>query len=376
MALVVLVGFGLRFYAANHLVIVQDEPIYMSAGARYASHMRDGRWNMLAWEERNLEHPSLFKILYGFMLLTQPRPKINFTVDVKRFSPIENNVGERWVMTGRFTSVVIGTLTVLVLALLNPIAGLFMAIQSIAVLYTSSVYLEALPLFGSILCAIFYLNWFKAMQGSEKNNPRIHGWLFLSAGALGATTASKYIYGVVGLAIAIHYLVFATKKRILIRTLGYMVGWGVFAIFAFFVFDPYLWPHPKERLLTSLNYNREYSQSDDVKEFNYPFWQVFNWLAGSISTTVPAFKQGMLLSLDLLISLLALGGLPLLWKKEPLYVIWLVLGLLVLFVWPTKWTQYTLIILVPYCLSAAESVSWMISWYQSQSKRLQGLPHG
>lgn len=371
LSLIVFLGLGLRLFAANHLDIVQDEPIYTAAGVRYASHMRTGKWNMLAWQDKNLEHPVLFKILYGFVMLTQPAPNINVTVDVKRFSPIENNVGKPWVLAGRYTSAVIGSLVVFVLAIVNPFAGLFMAIQSTAVLYTSSVYLEALPLFGSILCAIFYLKWFQALQQSEKMSMRQHGWLFLSSGALGATAASKYIFCVVGLAIVVHYMIFAVKKHLFLRSLAFMIGWGVFALLAFFVFDPYLWPHPKERLLASLAYHQEYAQSDDVKEFSYPFWQVFVWLSGSIPDTVPAFKQGILIALDLPISLLALSGLPILWKKNPLYLIWLGLGILVLFLWPTKWTQYTMIIMAPYCLSAGESLRWMGNWLR-RMKPLRG----
>ncbi len=369
-AVTVLIGLGLRLYAVNHLVIVQDEPIYTAAGVRYAGSMRSGDWKMLAWQDKNLEHPVLFKILYGVVMLTQPAPKINITVDVKRFSPIETSVGRTWVLTGRYTSAVIGTLAVLVLALLNPLAGLFLAIQSIAVLYTSSVYLEALPLLGSLLCAIFYLNWFRSLQNSpERRGQKISAlsqfWLFLSAGALGATAASKYIYSVVGVAIGVHYLIFAPKKRVFLHSAGYMLGWGLFSLLAFFVFDPYLWPHPKERLLASLTYHVHYAQTHGGEEYNYPFWQVFNWLSGSISTTVPAFRQGMLVSLDLMISLLALGGLPRLWKKAPLYLIWLILGILALMVWPTKWTQYVMIILVPICLSAAEALGWIYGWLRT-----------
>jgi len=37
-------------------------------------------------------------------------------------------------------------------------------------------------------------------------------------------------------------------------------------------------------------------------------------------------------------------------------VLWWVIGLAVLLLWPTKWPQYTLIIIVPLCLSAAEAL--------------------
>lgn len=359
---IVLIGLFLRLYAATHLDIVQDEPIYTAAGVRYANHMRNGEWNMLAWQEKNMEHPVLFKIMYGFVMLTQPAPDINVTIDVKRFSPIQDNIGERWVMAGRYTSLVIGELAVLALAIINPFAGLFLALQSIAVLYTSSVYLEALPLFGSILCAAFYLNWFKQIQAGQKVDRRVHWWLLLSAGALGASVASKYMYGVVGLAITLHYLLFAAQNRALRRYLGFMLAWGLLAVLAFFVFDPYLWPHPIQRLWASLTYHLEYSQSDDIGEFNYPFWQVFYWLSGSIARTVPAFKSGVPLALDLPISLLALAGLPYLWKKNPLYLIWLALGIAMLLVWPTKWTQYPMIILAPYCMSAAGALEGLLAW--------------
>ena len=81
-------------------------------------------------------------------------------------------------------SVIFGTLAVWLVAMVDPLAGGLLAIQTYAVKYTSQAYLEALPLFAS-LAALF------ALRRSMKKRDI---WFWLSAGALGLTAAGKYSY--------------------------------------------------------------------------------------------------------------------------------------------------------------------------------------
>ena len=59
-----------------------------------------------------------------------------------------------------------------------------------------------------------------------------------------------------------------------------------------------------------------------------------------------------LVTLDLLISALAIVGLRELWQRHRVYALWLAIALVFLFVWPTKWPQYVLVLSAPLCLSA------------------------
>ena len=63
---------------------------------------------------------------------------------------------------------------------------------------------------------------------------------------------------------------------------------------------------------------------------------------------------------DPFLAIFAIFGLTRLWKKERLYVLWLIVGLAFLAVWPTKWPQYIIILSVPLSLAAAEGFMVLI----------------
>jgi arabinogalactan oligomer/maltooligosaccharide transport system permease protein len=103
-------------------------------------------------------------------------------------------------------------------------------------------------------------------------------------------------------------------------------------------------------LRESVFYHGEYAQSDAVREANLPAWQPLVWAFQS----VPWHPGVFVVALDGFVALLAILGLRRLWLKNALYVIWLVVGLGFLFVWPTKWPQYILVLTAPLSLAAAE----------------------
>ena len=83
----------------------------------------------------------------------------------------------------RTVSAVLGTLEVLALAFLNPLAGLFLAIYTWQIKYTSQIMLEPLPSLMSALAVLFY---FKARSRILARKPAVLlGWLILSAIAPG-----------------------------------------------------------------------------------------------------------------------------------------------------------------------------------------------
>lgn len=358
-ALITALGVGLRLYAAPRMAIDVDERVYFQAALHYAEDIRQGQWKMLAWDDYNAEHPPFYKLIYGVALLTQPRLdqyNSQLFIDGKAMYKI---VYLQWGMAGRYVSVFFGGLTVAALALVNPLAGLLYAVDSIAVQFNSTMFLEALPTLASFIAALCYLRWCQRLHSPEK--PRLCGavWLALSAGCLGAAVASKYTYAVVGAAILIHLAGSVLFKKAPPSVLWMLAGWGLLALAAFFACDTYLWPHPAARLISSLTFHFNHTQSDRAQIVNLPFYQPFIWFSQPFFKNPGNAAALFPLRMDTLIGLAALLGLPRLVMRQPLYFIWLVLGFGVLMAWPVKWVQYGMIVIVPLCLSASLGLVWI-----------------
>lgn len=188
-------------------------------------------------------------------------------------------------------------------------------------------------------------------------------WLCLSAVGLGLTAASKYTYCVVGIAILVDWL---WRIRDETPDNGKKIGhwysmlpvlvWGILAVIVFFAFNPRLWNDPLGRLTQSILYHGDYAASEHVRQANFPACQPLVWLAGS----VPWHPGVFLASLDLYITLLAGIGLTRLWHRQRVYGLWLVIGLVFLLLWPTKWPQYILILTAPLSLAAAHGFEVLI----------------
>jgi hypothetical protein len=354
-------GF-VRVYAAQRLDVDYDEPVYLGAAVEYANDIRQGEYNMLAWSENTFEHPALYKILYGVALLTQ-RPLEKFHIsDLPRLAPIRSTEAREWAMSGRYLSAFLAGLAALALAAINPVGGLLLAINSLGVKYTSQVYLEALPLLTSLLSALAYLRWFRLVSRDRDYGFRSLIWLAASAIFLGMTAAGKYVYCVVGFAIVLHTAIAILQKQIPGRLAFHLLGWGVLSILMFFVFDPYLWPHPFSRLMKTLVFHVGFQESNIVKAYHYPWYQPLQWLWAFSALNELRPPTAFLFRIDQVLCILAIIGLPRLFRRNRFFFYWLVIGLLFLLIWTTKWPQYTLIILVPYCVSASDGVYTIVDW--------------
>jgi hypothetical protein len=354
--LVVIIGGGVRLYAIPRLDVDYDEPVYLGDAIEYATDMRAGNFKMLAWGERTYEHPALEKILYAVVLLTQPEIHRLPDNDLPRLAPIATTEAGRWNIAARYLSATWATLAVLVLALVNPLAGLFLGISTVVVKHTSEVYLESLPLLTSLLCALCYLRWYSSPH-TDRLDARKVLWLALSATFLGMTVAGKYAYGIVGIAIVLHALVAILWNRLPARTLAWILAWGLLAILMFFVFNPYLWPHPIARLRQSLEFHVEFQTSRLVHMYSYPWWQPFRWLAAFSLYYGLGPPSAFLINIDTFIFVAAIIGLPRLARENTFFFTWLLTGLAFLLIWTTKWPQYTLIMMAPFSMAAAAGVT-------------------
>jgi hypothetical protein len=342
---IVLLALALRAWAALKLPTDFDEPIYLQNGAAYATAVRAGRWGAIINYQGNSEHPPLGKLIYGLAVLACGDAGIPSCAS----------------LTSRLISAAFGTLAVLMLALIDPLAGFFLAVQTLVIKYTSQVYLEALPLFAMLLSVVALRRW---RGGFDR-------WFWLSAFALGLTAAGKYSY----FPILFVLLYLAMEKQMPAwRLLLYL---GVAAL-SFWALDPVLWRDAPQRLSESLTFHTAYSQSAHVQQSGFPWYQPFLWISRSWPVTwhpdvffFPTF-DGLIFTLGGLGWLYMLykgwrlevaDNLAEVWRARRWVLVWLITGMLTLLAWPTKWPQYTLVVLPALCLSAAYALRLGGRWF-------------
>ncbi len=332
---VVILAIFLRTWAVSLLPEDFDEPVYLQVAFDYADMIKKGDFSGLIDYANVQEHPAFVKLLYSGAVLA-----------LGKIATWANAF-----YASRAASAIFGVLAVAILAFfIDPLSGGLLAIHTLAVKYTSQVYLEAVPHFMTIAAVLTFL---------RTNQERASRWLWFSAVALGAAAASKYSYLPVIL-VVLAYLAFFEKKvqwRLLL-------GYAAVALLTFFVLDIYLWREPIQRLAGSLAYHVGYSQGAHVEEVGYPWFQPFIW----IFTSAPATWHGNVFfwGFDGLISIAAVLGIRREWKERRWLVVWLAFGVLFLLLWPTKWPQYALTITPPLCIMAAASIRWIVKWAREQ----------
>lgn len=327
--LIVMLSLVLRLWAMFRLPIDFDEPIYLNTALDYAQMIRSGDINSVIDYPEIREHPPLVRLLYAASIL-----------------PLGQQAGlSDTLLVTRLVSVVFGTLATWVVAVFDPLAGLLMAINTYNVKYSSQAYLEALPQFAA-LAALF------ALLFSQSRRDRL---FWLSALALGVTAAGKYSYFPIFLVIL--YVYFLEKKYRWQDLVGYL---GL-ALLAFVVLNPALWHDPLDRLYASIAYHPAYAQGDHVQQVNYPWHQPLIWLSSAkpyewhpdVFLYNPA--EGFF-SIDGMIFILAIVALPQQWRRQRWVVVWIASGVLLLLLWPTKWPQYTLVVIPALCIAASDSL--------------------
>jgi hypothetical protein len=332
-AAVVLLAFLLRTWAAWQLPVDYDEPTYIGAALHYIQAVQqDGIAGVVDFKE-NREHPPLVKLLFAGM--------IQGIGGTPSFTDA--------LFPSRMVSVVFGSLSVFLVALLDPLAGLLFALHSMTIKYTSQAYLEALPQMAA-LGAVFFL--LKSRHTADRN-------FWLSAVFLGLTAAGKYSFAPI--LAPILFIYFAVNRASWKYLLPYLAVSGL----VFFSLDPSLWRDPLRQLGSSLSFHAQYSQGSDVQRADYPWYQSFVWFTKSY----PAYwhpKVFFYFPADGWISLFALIALRWDWKKRPWLVVWSISSLLFLLIWPTKWPQYTLVLSPAICLMSASTLRFSFEWLREK----------
>ena len=235
---VVALAWGLRMRAVNMLSIDYDEDDYLRAGQEYTLLIRTSDWSGFLETNYRSEHPPLSKIFTGISLLTAPEEKL--TPDAPTTANPNKNLPRTLVKPARMINAIFGTLTVLALAWISPLAGLLLATHTFTIKYVSQIMLEALPALTSLMAVLAYVQ-------SKKRNTNIK-WLVTSAVFLGLTAASKYLYCLVAIAILVDWFLDKKQKGSLNQFYRQALLWGFISVVIFFAADPFLWPDPIGRL--------------------------------------------------------------------------------------------------------------------------------
>ncbi len=358
------IALTVRLRAAEQLPVDYDEPVYLGIAQRYAQWLNDGDVRAIINYDFNYEHPPLSKLAYALAIRHLPPAPILPEIDSTKPRNLEQkrDMPQPQFDTSRRVAAIFGALQVLVLALLDPLAGLLLAISTWQIKYTSQIMLEPLPCLLSALMVVAYVAWQRTDAASRRARRWLPvGLLALSAIAFGLTEASKFTYGVAGVAVLVDWLwqtrpqrppAAAQALRSTLRWLAPALLWVLLAVAVFVTFDPRMWTDLIPRLKAAVLYHGAYTQSQNVQSANFPMWQPLVWLFQAVPWHPGVFYVG----LDFGITLLAALGFRSLWQRQRVMALWLVIGLGFLLVWPTKWPQYILTVTVPWAVAAAEGL--------------------
>lgn len=356
---VIFTAWTLRSRALNNLSIDYDEDDYLRAGQEYAHLIQTSNWSGFLETNYRPEHPPLAKIAYGIVFSFFPEQPL--VADLSVTDEPAGSLPKDLLHAGRMEAAIFGTLTAALLAIINPLAGLFLAIHTFTIKYTSQIMLDGLSALLSLSTILAYVQYKKS---------KLDAWFIASAILLGLAADSKYLHGTVGFAILADWLL-SNKDKIStrnIRSFSPILGWGMLSLFIFFLANPYLWLDPVGRLQESFGAVTFTTTNSNVENAGYPFWQQLNWLMMSVPwrSNPPVF----VFMLDTFIAVLAVFGFKRLWERQRVFALWFAIDILVLLVWRTKWPQYILIVTAPLSLSAAEGAAllWnnVLEWWKAK----------
>jgi hypothetical protein len=103
----------------------------------------------------------------------------------------------------------------------------------------------------------------------------------------------------------------------------------------------------------------------EVARYNYPWYQPVIWGFTSYFADVHP-NVFFYFGFDGLIGILALIGIVREWRERRWTIVWLASGMLILFMWPTKWPQYTMSIIPAICIMAAASLRTIYDFLREQ----------
>ncbi len=342
-----------------------DERPYLHAAFRYAERMAPGRWAEIPDVVENREHPPLVKLAYGAAVAAADAPEPDWSRASSFGKPLPDEARPAF-RAGRWTSAVPGIAQVAVAAAVNPLAGLILAGEGYHAKYTAQAYLEGIPGLFFVLALLVFERATRTTDGARR--PAADLRLGAAAFALlGVAAAGKYPFGAVGLLAMVPLTIVAIPRRPMV-----WLALGGAALLAFLAFDPYLWPDPVGRLRDSIAFHFAYGQSEDVKSAGLPWYQQVVWLFKAGPTT---WHPGLFPAGQITRALLPLAviGFPVAASRRPVWAAAALVGFAFLLVWPVKWPQYLMLILVPLAICAAHAPAAIVALVR-RLRRGSGAP--
>ncbi len=336
--LITLTALSLRLRTALYNPWTFDEHVYIRVADNYARWIDEGAYERLFTARQNYMHPVLAKYLFAASVLLT-----GSTDDPER---------SRIVI--RLLSVAFGTACVTLLAWMNPFAGLALALHNIPVKFNGLAYLDSIPMLFSFLAVWCY----------QKSGRRLSPWLYASALAAAAALASKYAF--VMTIVALGWFVLRNSEDRARASFRFAV---VF-LTAFLLLNPVWWARSAPEVAGSFLFHYDYGKSDYVAGTFFPWYQPLVYL---FDLKRLVLEPPRLVNLDILIFVCGLCGLGLLWKRERIYAVWLALATGFLLVWPTKWSHYPLILMVPFCLSGGLFAEYLVQVMSGKRRAVPAL---
>ena len=150
--LVALVALSARLIAVERLPIDFDEDDYLRAGQQIATGLQAGDPGVVTRDNYRTEHPSLAKLVTG--LAIAPLPPAPEIPDRPTTAPPANDLPEPQLTVARLANAVFGVASAVLLAVVSPLGGLFLAVHTWTIKYTSQVMLESVPAFLALLSVV------------------------------------------------------------------------------------------------------------------------------------------------------------------------------------------------------------------------------
>ena len=350
---IALLAGALRYRAMEVLPMDWDELVYLRVAYVYAHVLEEGDWERISEVPFNPEHPPLVKLAYGLAIAGLDRdPPIP---PQPTGTPIPVELREEF-RSARLLSVAAGTAQVFMVALINPFAGVFLALDSYHIRYTSEIMLEAIPGFFAVLAVVlFSVAWRRGQSGGLQAQRFL---LMASAVSLGLATSGKYIYALVALAMVL---------PLVARARGFWTpaGYITLSLATFFASNPSLWSDPASAIAGVLSFHANYS-ADNAQ----PWWHSVALLAhvsydDHHARFFTAWPDRLLLIFGAL-------GVARTARQRPVWFLWAILGMLFLIAWPTKWAHYPLVALPAFAMCAGYGVQGVAGWIRTRWIR---LPH-
>ena len=360
---IMLVALWLRIPAMRQLPYDIDERVYYPLAQRYAAALENGDFATLGNPFDNLEHPALAKLLYGVALALPSGAAPQNAPGFEDTSGVQPTGLQTARMVAMLASVVIAGL----LAWYSPVAGLFFALSSWQIKYGVVTYLESVPSLLVTAAMLMLARWWRTT--SNQSLTRQH-WIQIGVigGLVGMAAAAKYPYAIIAAPVMLGFMLTRWKQ---VRWRDVMLACATIML-GFYVFNPFMWQHPLGYIQQTVQFHLRYRQNALVQSQNFTPWYnlalLFKPMPYDPFFPFSLFNQ---LKIEGVLTMLGFVGLPFLWRRSPPLGAWLMVAILFLLAWGTKWAHYTALVIPPLALSGGVLVEMMVRWVLKRTKNIE-----